>query len=50
MGPDSRQGVSSILFARAGDGWQVLQIQSTPAGHVMAAPAPPASPSASPKP
>jgi ketosteroid isomerase-like protein len=36
MGPESRQGVSSILFARAGDAWQVLQIQNTPAGHVMA--------------
>jgi ketosteroid isomerase-like protein len=49
MGPDSREGVSSILFARAGDAWQVLQIQNTPAGHVMAASPPPsASPSASP--
>jgi ketosteroid isomerase-like protein len=49
MGPDSREGVSSILFARAGDAWQVLQIQNTPAGHVMAA-SPSASPSAPPKP
>ena len=49
-GPDSRQGVSSVLFARAGDAWQVVQIQSTPAGHAMApSPAPGASPSASPK-
>lgn len=49
MGADSRHGVSSTLFARAGDAWQVVQIQSTPAGHVMAAsPAP--SPAASPKP
>ena len=39
MGADSRQGVSSILFAREGDAWQALQIQSTPLGHVMA-PAP----------
>jgi len=50
-GADSRQGVSSILFARAGEAWQVLQIQNTPLGHVMAAtpaaasPAPPPSPS-----
>ena len=45
-GADSRQGVSSILFTRAGDAWQVVQIQSTPAGHAMAAgsPAPGASP------
>ena len=51
MGPDSRQGVSSILFARAGDAWQVLQIQSTATGHVMAgAPTPAASSSPSPKP
>jgi ketosteroid isomerase-like protein len=51
MGPDSRQGVTSILFAREGGAWQVLQIQSTAAGHVMGGmPAPAASPSASPKP
>jgi len=37
MGPDSRHGVSSIVFAREGEAWQVLQIQSTPAGHTMAA-------------
>lgn len=48
MGPDSRQGVSSILFGRAGDAWQVLQIQNTPTGHVMAGAPSPASPSASP--
>jgi ketosteroid isomerase-like protein len=51
VGPDSRQGVTSILFARAGDAWQVLQIQNTPAGHVMAASPPPsASPPLPPKP
>jgi ketosteroid isomerase-like protein len=44
-GADSRYGVSSILFTRAGDAWQVVQIQSTPAGHAMAA-----SPSSSPSP
>lgn len=50
-GPDSRQGVSSVLFARAGDAWQVVQIQSTPAGHAAApsAPSPGASPPASPR-
>jgi ketosteroid isomerase-like protein len=50
-GPDSRQGLSSVLFARAGDAWQIVQIQNTPAGHAMApsAPAPGASPSAPPK-
>ena len=40
MGTDSRHGVTSILFARAGDAWQVLQIQSTPMGHGAAAKAP----------
>ena len=44
-GPDIRQGVSSILFTRAGDAWQVVQIQSTPSGHATAA-----GPSASPSP
>jgi ketosteroid isomerase-like protein len=48
VGPDSRQGISSILFARAGDAWQALQIQNTPMGHVMAAS--PASPAPSPSP
>jgi len=48
-GPDSRQGVSSILFTRAGDAWQVVQIHNTPAGHLMAA-SPSPSASASPKP
>jgi ketosteroid isomerase-like protein len=50
-GADSRQGVSSVLFARAGEAWQVVQIQSTPAGHAAAASAPAAgaSPSAPPK-
>jgi ketosteroid isomerase-like protein len=51
MGEASRPGVSSILFARAGDAWQVLQIQSTPSGHAKPAgsPSPGASPPASPK-
>jgi ketosteroid isomerase-like protein len=51
MGAESRQGVSSILFARAGDAWQVLQIQNTPAGHSTPAgpPSPGASPPASPR-
>jgi ketosteroid isomerase-like protein len=43
-GAESRHGVSSILFTRAGDTWQVVQIQSTPAGHATAA-APSSSPS-----
>jgi ketosteroid isomerase-like protein len=48
-GPESRQGVSSIIFIRAGDAWQVVQIHNTPSGHAMAAPSPGASPVASPK-
>jgi ketosteroid isomerase-like protein len=48
-GADSRQGVSSIIFIRAGDAWQVVQIHNTPSGHAMAAPSPGASPVASPK-
>jgi ketosteroid isomerase-like protein len=40
-GADSRQGVSSILFTRAGDDWQVVQIQSTPAGHATSSGASP---------
>jgi ketosteroid isomerase-like protein len=49
-GADVRQGVSSVLFVRAGDAWQVVQIQNTPSGHAAAAsPSPGASPAASPK-
>jgi ketosteroid isomerase-like protein len=48
-GTDSRQGVTTTLFIRAGDAWQVVQIQNTPSGHAMAAPSPAASPAASPK-
>jgi ketosteroid isomerase-like protein len=49
-GAESRHGVSSVLFTRAGDVWQVVQIQSTPAGHAAAAsPSPGASPAPSPK-
>ena len=48
-GPDSRQGVSSVLFTRAGEGWQVVLIQNTPSGHAMAAHPPGPSPVASPK-
>ena len=49
-GPESRQGVSSVLFTRSGDAWQVVQIHNTPSGHAMAgAPSPAASPSAPPK-
>jgi ketosteroid isomerase-like protein len=46
-GEESRQGVSTVLFTRSGEAWQVVQIQNTPAGH--AAPAAGASPSATPK-
>lgn len=46
-GPESRHGVSSILFTRAADAWQVVQIHSTPSGHAAAAASP--SPGASPK-
>ncbi len=48
-GTESRQGVTSIIFIRAGDAWQVVQIHNTPSGHAMAAPSPGASPVASPK-
>ena len=48
-GPESRQGVSSVLFTRAGEAWQVVLIQNTPSGHAMAAPSKGASPVASPK-
>ena len=32
-GETSRKGICSILFTRAGDTWQALQIQNTPDGH-----------------
>lgn len=50
-GEDSRQGVSTVLFTRAGESWQIVQIQSTPAGHAKpaGAPSPGSSPTASPK-
>jgi ketosteroid isomerase-like protein len=32
-GETSRKGLCSILFTRAGDGWQAVQIQNTPDGH-----------------
>ena len=32
-GETSRKGICSILFTRAGDGWQAVQIQNTPDGH-----------------
>jgi ketosteroid isomerase-like protein len=50
MGTDSRKGITSILFARAGDAWQVLQIQNTPMGHGTAAKAPHAGEPPPPKP
>ena len=39
-GAESRQGVTSVIFTRAGDAWQVVQIHNTPSGHAMGA-APP---------
>lgn len=32
-GEASRKGLCSILFTRAGDTWQAVQIQNTPDGH-----------------
>lgn len=32
-GEASRKGICSILFTRAGDAWQAVQIQNTPDGH-----------------
>jgi len=36
-GETSRKGICSVLFTRAGEGWQALQIQNTPDGHAMPA-------------
>ncbi len=45
----SRPGVATVLFTRAGDGWQVVSIQNTAKGHAMrASPAPGASASPAP--
>ena len=46
----ARPGVATILFVRAGSGWQVVSIQNTARGHAMraASPSPGASPSPSP--
>jgi ketosteroid isomerase-like protein len=43
----ARPGVATVIFQRAGDGWQVVSIQNTAKGHAMraASPAPGASPS-----
>jgi len=32
-GETSRKGICSILFTRAGETWQAVQIQNTPDGH-----------------
>ena len=32
-GEASRKGVCSVLFTRAGEAWQAVQIQNTPDGH-----------------
>lgn len=34
-GESARKGIASVLFVRAGDHYQVLQIQNTPAEHAM---------------
>jgi ketosteroid isomerase-like protein len=46
----ARPGVATILFVRAGSGWQAVSIQNTARGHAMraASPSPGASPSPSP--
>ena len=36
-GEASRKGICSILFARAGEAWQAVQIQNTPDGHATEA-------------
>jgi ketosteroid isomerase-like protein len=43
----ARPGVATVIFERAGNGWQAASIQNTARGHVMraASPAPGASPS-----
>jgi ketosteroid isomerase-like protein len=47
----SRPGVAIALFAKAGEGWQVVSIQNTAKAHAMRpSPAPGASPSPSPAP
>lgn len=35
-GETSRKGLCSVLFTRAGDAWQAVQIQNTPDGHAGA--------------
>jgi ketosteroid isomerase-like protein len=47
-GPDTRQGVTSVLYTREGQAWRPMLIQNTLRGHAMRAPA--ASPAASPAP
>ena len=46
----ARPGVATVIFERAGGGWQVASIQNTAKGHAMhaASPAPGASPSPAP--
>lgn len=43
----ARPGVTTVIFERAGSGWQVASIQNTAKGHAMraASPAPGATPS-----
>ena len=44
----ARPGVATVIFERAGGGWQVASIQNTAKGHAMRAASPP--PGASPSP
>lgn len=44
----ARPGVATVIFVRAGSGWQVASIQNTAKGHAMRAASPP--PGASPSP
>jgi ketosteroid isomerase-like protein len=48
-GPDTRQGVSTVLYLRADGGWRPMVIQNTLRGHAMR-PASPAAASPSPAP
>ena len=44
----ARPGVATVIFERAGSGWQVASIQNTAKGHAMRAPSP--APGATPSP
>ena len=44
----ARPGVATVIFQRAGGGWQVVSIQNTPKGHAMRAASPAAGATPSP--